>query len=480
MKNLCRVIMAAALMGAQAIPALGLTVVEEIIDVPVVENPDVPPEAKPESEDTGEQAPEDKVAFINGDQLKGMLVSLDPKKGVFSWQSPYSVKPIELSLEAADRIALKPRDGGGKKWGGASIHLSNGDQIWGDIVSLDSKKLQLKTWYSGKMEIHRPMMARIRVQNRDSSVFYEGPNSISEWKVGQHGRGKSWDYKKGALYAQSQYPIAKKIEDMPDKVRIEFDMSWRGSYPAMGISFFNDNVNHQSDCYTVTISGSSIYLYRYSRNRGSSHLGNADYNAFNSGTKRGGRFTILADRKEKNVALMIDGQMIRQWNDKSGEVHDGDVLMFYPQNQNGIKISNIKVAEWDGRIPSSVGESEEKSDEDLIRLANGDKVSGTVMTIDEGTIKFKASYADMDIPLTRVVEILFAENKQERARRNQFDARFTLVNGGIITFDVESILSDEANGQSENFGSLRLPLSAARELELNLYTEKQESDDLEF
>ncbi len=474
------VVLLAAVLSVSAISVMALTVVEEIIDVPVVESPEPPPEEEPVEEEA-ETVPEDKVSFLNGDTLKGLLVSVDPKKGGVTWQSPYSVKPLEMSLDAADRVVLKPRGGAGKKWGSASIHLSNGDELWGDIISLGSGKLELKTWYSGKVEIHRPMIARIKVQNRDSSVMYEGPNSLAEWKTRQsHGRGKSWEYKKGALYAASQYPIARKIEDMPDKVKIEFDLKWRGSYPGMGISFFNDNVNHQSDCYTITISGSSIYLYRYSRNSGSSHLGNADYRAFNNGDKRGGSFTILADRKEKTVALLIDGQMVRQWTDKAGQAHDGNVLMFYPQNQNGMQISNIKVAEWDGQVPTAVGDTGEKSTEDLIRLANGDKVSGEVLTIDNAAIKFKASYADMDIPLTRIVEIIFAEDKRERARRNQYDSKFTMVNGGIVTFDLQKIMSDEATGQSENFGTVTLPLSAVRELEFNLYAEKLSGDDFEF
>jgi hypothetical protein len=172
--------------------------------------------------------------------------------------------------------------------------------------------------------------------------------------------------------------------------------------------------------------------------------------------------------------------MVRQWVDKSGQTHEGDVLMFYPQNQNGMKVSGIKVSEWDGQIPAAIGETEEKSTEDLIRLANGDKVSGMVSTIDNGTIKFKASYADMDIPLTRVVEVVFAEDKRERARRNQYDSKFTMVNGGTVTFDLQKIMSDEATGQSENFGTMTFPLSAARELEFNLYAEKPASDDMEF
>lgn len=466
-----------------ALPGVAEVIVEELIDVPVVEDPGEIPDETPEGDedDGADGVKEDKASFINGDRLKGMLVAVDPKKGGLTWQSPYSTKPIELDLNAADKIELKSRGGSSRKWGSASIHLSNDDEIWGDIVSLDKNKLVLKTWYAGTIDIHRPMIARIMIQTKDSSLLYEGPNSMSEWTVGRHGRAKSWEYKKGALYSLQQYPIARKIKDIPDKVKIEFDMSWRGSYPGMAISFFNDNLSNQSDCYSITISGTSIYLYRYSRNSGSSHLGNADLRSLTKGGKSSGRFTILADRKDKKVALLVDGAMVRQWTDKAGGAHDGEVVMFYPQNQNGTKLSRIKITEWDGRIPQAgSAETTEKTTEDLIRLANGDKVSGSILTIANGTLKFKASYADMDIPLTRIVEIISAEDKRERARRNQFDVKFNMVNGGGITFNLKSIHSDEAGGESENFGAVTLPLSAVKEIECNLYAEKPEDDDIDF
>jgi hypothetical protein len=461
------------------ISGVAATVVEEVIEVPVVENPVEQPGEEP-AEEPGDEVSEDKLSFMNSDRMAGLLVSMDPKSGI-AWQSPFSAKPIDFKLESLDRIELKSRGSEGKKWGSASIHLSNDDALWGDIVSLSPDQLVLQTWYSGTVTVRRPMIARIKVQNEDSTVVYEGPKSLAEWKTqGQRGAGGSWEFKKGALYSQSQFPIARKIDKMPEKVKIEFELSWQGSYPAMGVSFFNDNITHQSDCYTLTLSGSSIYLYRYSRNTGSSHLGNAEYGPFGSGAKRGGKFTILADRKEKQVALLIDGEMVRQWKDNTAGDQAGDVLMFYPQNQTAMKVSGIVVSQWDGRIPTAADETKEKSTEDLIRLGNGDKVSGKVLKIENGAIKFQASYADMDIPLTRVVEVVFAENTMERARRNQFDAKFTLCNGGVVTLDLEKVQSDEARGKSENFGALALPLSAARELEFNLYAEKVRENDLSF
>ena len=464
----------AVLLCATSLPGLARVVVEDLLmDVPVVE--DVTPDAD-EAAGKAESKP-DSVTFLNGDRLKGLLGSVEPQKGGLTWKSPYSVKPIDLSLESVDTMLLKPRGGSGKKWGTASIHLSNDDAVWGDIVAMDNDKLTLNTWYAGRLEFRRSMVARIRVQNKDSNVVYEGPNSLAEWTIGRRGSSKTWEFKKGSLYGLQQSPAAMKIKDMPDKVKIDFTMSWRGSYPGMAISFFNDNLTRQSDCYAITISGTSLYLYRYSRQRGSSNLGSANLQSLTSNGKRTARLSILADRKGEKIALMVDGALVKQWVDKTGVEHNGDVLMFYPQNQNGCKIGDIRVSAWDGSIPQAGSEPTEKSVQDLIRLANGDKVSGKILTISEGSIKFQASYAEMAIPLNRIVEIVTAQDKREMARRNQFDSKFTLVNGGVITFNLKTIQSDEASGDSENFGSISLPLSAVREVECNLYADKPDDDD---
>ena len=83
----------------------------------------------------------------------------------------------------------------------------------------------------------------------------------------------------------------------------------------------------------------------------------------------------------------------------------GRALQFNPQTSNAMSISNIRVTEWDGRLPNqSVDSSGGDGKEDFVRLANDDTMSGAIGGIAGGKISVKMSFADkpIDIPLARV------------------------------------------------------------------------------
>jgi hypothetical protein len=416
--------------------------------------------------------------FVNLDKLHGTLISMDPSTYGVRLKHGSVEKPIEFALSALSRVRLAPRNAGSHSPDTADIQMSNDDLLSGKIVEMDADKLILDTWYAGKIPIKRSMLKCIYGGAKSASIVYEGPVDLSEWTMSRRSNQPAWKFKDGVLYQNGNISIGRSIANLPDMADIQFSASWQSGYPSFTFIFFNDNASQALNCYSLQISSGSIYLYRGERNNGNQRLGNVDFQRFSSGQCTGAKFEVMVDKTKKAITLLIDGEMVRQWTDPAGFAGGGKSIIFSPQPQNGMRISNIRISEWDGAVPQSiVSNSGGDTKEDLVRFVNGDKVSGKLRSIARGSMKFEAAYAVMDIPLDRVSEIRMASSGLERARRNKNDIRATFPEKGALTIQLIRIEKNMLTGSSENFGQVGMPLEAFKALDLNIYREKTPADE---
>jgi len=422
------------------------------------------------------KAQTDILEFINRDKLHGTLLSVTPGQGGLKWKHESSTGEMEFTLPCIATVTLAKRPGANKAAQTSIIRLTNDDMIEGNVVSLDDSKLVIDTWYAGKIEIKRPMVKMLSPNSVSANVLYEGPNDLAEWTINKNMTQPSWKFKNGALYSINTYPIGKMIENMPDMADIQFEVSWK-RYPSFQFCFFTDNLQqYYGNCYMIQVGGSSIYLQRYSQNGGSQNLGRLNIESFNNNTITKARFNVMVDKKKKAFTLMINGQMVKQWTDPGNFAGMGNGILFQPQDSMGIKVSGVRVSQWNGTVPGAPDAATEAK-EDTIRLVNNDKVSGQIKSISEGNIKFATSYATMDIPVARAACMEFSQDKSERARRNKDDIKAFFTDKGIITIQITSLNKDKVSGTSENFGNISLPLGALRRIDLNIYREKDTGDD---
>jgi len=437
--------------------------------------------AAPDNKDMGVLVPEglDVLDFINGDKLHGMLECVVPEEEGIRWKHGAVKRAIEFSTEGVSLVKLARRQANAHRAHEAVVELTNGDSLCGDIVSLDGTNLVLDTWYAGKMKIKRVMVASLDPSITTSSVLYEGPVDIANWTFGVLGGGRGWQLRDGALYTRTPVPIGRNIENFPDDADIGFDVSWRGS-PYFYFTFYTDNLKQYSgNCYALRVSSSSMYLYRYSQNMGSQNLGSVSIRQFTHDGNNRARFALLVNKAKREFSVTINGSLVRKWTDSKEFAGRGTGILFQPQNQGELKVSNISIAKWDGKAPSQA--SDEKAiEEDLIHFVNRDKVSGTLMSIVDSKASFKTPYTTLPIPLPRIERVDLSPKSLERARRNSGDIRGHFVDRGTITLRLTSIVDGRVEGFSENFGDISMPLGALRLIELNIYEEKSSEDEWMF
>ncbi len=422
---------------------------------------------------------DDLLEFINRDRMHGRLVSASAQMNQLTWQSSAAAADIAFQTESLARVALAPRIATKPGTYGAVAHLTNGDVLPGYIVAMDADTLVMDTWYAGEVRINRSMVMSILPNLSQSNILYEGPNSLEEWTLSPHmGNRPQWRYADGALYSIQQQPIGRMIEGLPDTYEVYFDVAWRSSHPNFSFTFNTPNVQQNTDAYVMSVQSTTIMMSRSVRNRGTRNFGTRiTHSGFDgSSGQRSARFGVLVDKDSRNFTLLIDGDVVGQWTDAEAFAGQGEGIAFRSGSMGDIKISNIRVAPWDGRLPGAAGDGEDIGEYDQVRFVNNDKFSGQVLSVENDTLRFKTVYATLDIPMDRVMEIVMADEKSERARRRANDVMAVFADRGLLTVEIDRIEDGILHGASENFGNISLPLGVLRTLQWNIYREPAEDD----
>ena len=437
----------------------------------------------PEDSNKGPRKPaernafDDVLTFNNSDTLHGRLASIDTQSEELIWQHPSAKEPIKFALDGIRSLAMENAQRRKVPEQKASVKLTNGDQLAGNVVSMDADTLVLDTWYAGKIDVEKVMITSLRPHADGSKVVYEGPRDIDTWDLGDESMKNTWRLKNGVLHPLQAHPIGREIEGLPDVASLEFECDWRG-YPAFNFIFYTDNVSKVSgNYYMLQVSSSSVYMRRYTSNQGSDNLWNLNHKAFSNNRSTTAKFNLLVNKETKSFSLLINGEVIKQWSEGGSFAGLGEGIMFAPQNAGGMKFYNIRVSEWDGTLPRQGEEKEVDTKEDQVQFVNKDKISGSLESIADGKASFKTAFATMDVPVERIGEITFSSEEIERARRNKQDVRLTFVNGGQLTLKLDRITENMLHGSSENFGDVQIPVDAFVDMSFNIYTKPDEDEE---
>ncbi len=405
----------------------------------------------------------DILKFRNGDILHGVMADVGPETGI-EWRHPDVKDLIRFGLVNVADVTLQPRISRLQR---AShrivVELTNGDRLLGDIEKSDEKVLVLKTWYAGELSIKRQMVQRITPVGARAEMVYVGPTSLEGWTVG--GNPGAWIYKKGALYSANYGSIGRDVK-LPDLATLDFDITWRGQF-SLQASIYTEDLRQMRGGYMLQFNSGCVYLQRGQPDSGYNSLGSS-VEVPELLNKSRSHITVKINKPRKTVTLFVNGRMVQQWTDPGDFAGRGTGLMFSAQGRNQSRVSNIRVAEWDGKLDSDSA-SPVATAEDLIMLTNGDKVSGTLESVVNGEIAFSTSYAPLKIPLDRVLSIVMSNQKSEKPRRQASDVRAYFDETNRLTLALEKIDEKTVGGTSENCGKINAGLEAFSRIQFNIY-----------
>lgn len=439
-------------------------------------------------------APKDTLEFLSGDILRGSFLSLDEKGGV-RWQHSSIKQVLTVNPSGIYKVTLPPAKVNRTVRPNCVARLANGDELMGTLVALDEKDLTLETWYAGTLQLPRSGLAALSVGLGRFNVLYEGPTGPEGWNIkGSNvrvGGGAvfvngvlqaqpaapprtpvGWQYKDEAFYGFGTGSLGRDVK-LPRVSNIEFDLAWRG-YPQLTLFFYTDNLEgYGGNTYALQFSYRNLYLRRQSQSGRSSNLGTIELPVLG---RNKARFALRTDRDNKTIALFVDDTLIKQWTDNGDFNEAGTGIQFYLQGgQQAVKLSNIRITEWDGRLddlPAVVSSPAE----DLVRLVNKDKVSGSLKSIRDGKLQMATPFANLEVPLDRVNAVEFAAANIKTNAPAPGEVRVFFADRGRLTLRVARWDEQQMAGSSPNFGQARFLPSAFSAIQFNLDKQKTDTD----
>jgi hypothetical protein len=413
----------------------------------------------------------DRLGFRNGDFLRGKLLEVLPGKSV-RWRHPDSPEAIEFKPESVAWIEFASRAPDGRPADDSCmIWLRSGDTLPGHLVSCDKDILTLDTWYAGKLKIPRRSLQML-AWNPRSAVVFGGLTGSDGWTQGKSGRAFNgeagqWLYRNGAFYADKAASIARDLH-LPDRSQMEFDLAWKGPLN-LAIALYTDSLQPIAlndkekgpdfgGFYSLRLYSAFTTLTAIRKKEPLRQLGEPVI--IQSLTQKDRTHVVLRISKaERRIALSMDGVLIKDWTDANAFVGEGTGVRFVNNIGGVVKLSHLRVAKWNGVLDESSADESDPS-HDAVMLESGAKVSGAVMTIQDGRISLLTTTGATNVPLAGARAIEFASFRGPVPPAIPASVRATLAQGGAVSFDLLAWRPDGVMALSPDFGKVKFDPAA--------------------
>ncbi len=424
-----------------------------------------------------------RLRLIEDSQLGGRLVSLGDDRLV--WESPVLDEPAAFWLEKVLDVTFPAEIPDFEADHEATLELTNGDVVRGQLASVTDETVELETWYAGRLPIRRVMVKTLSIEDRPN-LLYRGPTGLDGWTTA--GAAGSWSYQANAFRSSGAGGIGRDV-DAPEVCRFAFTAQWRGSL-SLGLNLMTDDLSRSApqSGYRFEFSGRQVNIQKSADRQ---PLGRTMAASELNENERA-RIEVRVSRESGVIALLVDDRLVHLANDPAPQAGEfGTGLQFVASDGSPVHLSDIEVSSWDGHLEQmpeleigafqgnlrGVGrgrfgstESDAAPEESgRMLLRNGDSIQGEVVSIADGTIEIDTSTGKVRLPVARLRTISLEPVYLEEPKRNRGDVRAWFPDGSSLVFRLEKLTPDTITGYSQTFGTAEFKASAFNRIEFNVH-----------
>ncbi|HVY71849.1 MAG TPA: hypothetical protein VHH73_18095 [Verrucomicrobiae bacterium] len=406
------------------------------------------------------------LQFLDGSVLHGSLELVDPARGI-RWRHPDAKAPIDFRPDNISGIHFdKIVPAGSQAPYRCRFRFKNGDELFGNLLALDHENIELESWLGGHLRTSRSRVESIMFLAKGYSVLYEGPADLEGWVQGQG--QKPWQYRDGALVANGVGLLGRNLK-MTGSTSLEMDLEWTGNF-SLVLILYTDTLNrfdYGVNTYMFYLGPGYMSAQKIQANSGINQLGPQAQLPV-SLKKNKMHFELRSSKEDASFTAIVDGKPLQTWRDPAGFIASGQGIVFFSQMDGpSVRLSNIRVAEWDGRADLEQGTADRGAG-DYLRLANHDRVQGALGVLSDGKIGFEAAQTKLQVPVERVTQIYFGGTNQVAMGRTPWETRTFLAGGGNVSLTLEKWDEHQVSGRSANFGPLSFNSQSVRQIYFNL------------
>jgi hypothetical protein len=428
-------------------------------------------------------APERVAFFSTGDRIPGTIDARKEAEIILS--SPALAAPARIGLDKLLEVRSEvetPEQQGEHE---AVVTLTNGNVLRGRLSDLPDETIVLDTWYAGTLELRRVMVDSLQIIDRGNAI-YSGPNGPDGWVFAPgHTDKPPWRFTAGTMVSQAPGSIARDL-DLPKQISVSFDLAWRDTLDLRMI-LFSDDVKSEapSNAYVLSFERMQAVLRKQFTDGAATHRSTIKRTSVAAlSSKEKVRVEFFADRSAGKFMLKIDGKKIDEiWEDPNpGGAKLGGGMHFIAENDTQVRISRLRVHEWDGRFGLQAAEDDEEDEPETaegyqkIRLRNGDILTGRVLGVEEERLKIETAHGEVMLPVARMTSAMLhrEEDKEDpvlyqKPKLMKGDVRAWFADGGYVVFRLDEVNDNDFLGYSQTFGDAKFRRNAFRRVEFNIY-----------
>lgn len=417
----------------------------------------------------------DVLTFSNGRQISGTFAPA-PEDGKIAWKISAARTPLDFPIASVAALLLAPM----QESAPAAPHvvrLRNGDWLTGEIKAMDAKSITLKTPFHDSLKTELAAVRTIYASPTASTIA-DGGSGRERWKKPVGGNSfqpanledddvasPSFAYSDGAYsYRRNgsesgNASIALPVAAVGGSVSIEFTVS--GPANALVLQLLDPRKQY---AYYLSYSGSMVQLTRMipaavgARQRPEQFSFKLPEAVAVRNSKI--RVQMIFDPGAHAIHLVVDGRKAGTCKLKKDTpwTDIGNVVFSSAYSGNNpFSISDVWVAPWDGRLPE---DGASKAGEAFITLSNGDESIGRLVGMNGDEVELESdAIGSLPLPLSRIrtMQIHPAIMPRKAAFHVRLDDR------GLISAD-ELKISGGKLAMKTHLGELSVPLGMVKEI----------------
>ncbi len=414
-------------------------------------------------------------------------------EGFIGWLAPGADAPVPLADKAAATIVRPPhpsvRSDLAANIGRARIFLTNDEIISGDLISIESDRVNFTSQVTGQLSISP---SKIRAIDIGSAGRILDGFSDQEWEETEEIEEDVTVSKDAVTLTGGSFGNASIL--LGDIVL--FETEWKQSYGALTLRLFADGPDPGSPSTDIIIAaqGNRLFVGKLKESGAFSFSGDQIPITGNHAT-----FRIQA--KPEKIEVLVNGKSTLSIAVDPDKV-SGNGIYFkmgggwqgWNQADNEITISNFRIERTPGSVPRRVIDRNarekalaiprihrDQTPTHLLIAPNGDLLRGNLLSGVGDSIRFSSKNNIFDIPRHRVSAIIWLReapnsatesklslqnNEAEESDLSSFQVthQFVLMDGSRLRLAAEKIDGSQFVGDSSILGECRVAIENIREM----------------